>query len=499
MTINSSLNGRNLHRREILHWSLLRRMSCTSLSRQHAGVSLSANGGFTGGRSRLHVELCGLTTSVDAELSVLRWIASRPAPSRICVQGSLGGASLDGASRPTRDFQGPNSALREVVLCTELRMIRRLRRDCSFRLLLPCVAAGKSGREACIPTMRVWRQMMTRHTNAASHKLLFWSLAVLFHSLWTSHTMGEKRKRSTSLATNSKRKRHALPPVRPLTRVAEAFSCRLDQIKETLTDYLSRDQKPDAILNIAIALTNMENILDIKYPSDTLSDSSRVFCSACRKPYTRSNDMHEHVKDQHKRLQPPVVAVFCRDCNTKFEEPRQLVGHERFDHHATYKSRLEFVWPGFVQTNSEPGELQIFDNPHLILICQSARNSFLQFLRHGDKHAPISTLSVGHNADDPAPPLGSRTSASSSAQNQTSWDLHDLDFQTGFYDDLTSLLLPSAETLGENIQAGIDSDFYNNLHHLLSIENLPIENHSQPSSGDIIRSYREGSTLEGSQ
>jgi RNase P subunit RPR2 len=299
--------------------------------------------------------------------------------------------------------------------------------------------------------------------------------------------MGEKRKRTTLPATNSRRKRHALPPVRPLTRAAEAFSCRLDQIKEKLTDYLSTDREPEAVLDIAIALTNMENILDITYPSDTSSDSSRVFCSACRKPYTRSNDMHKHVKDQHKRLQPPVTAVFCRDCNMKFEQPRQLVGHEQSDHRATYKSRLEFVWPGFVQTKSEPGELQIFDNAHLILICQSARNSFLQFLRHGDDHAPISTLSVRHNADDPAPSLGSRTSAYSSAQNQISWDVHDPDFQSGFYDDLTSLLLPSAETLGENTQAGIDSDFYNNLHHLLSIETFPIENHSQPSSGDIIR------------
>jgi hypothetical protein len=168
--------------------------------------------------------------------------------------------------------------------------------------------------------------------------------------------MGSKR-RSNDGATSLTSKRRRLEPVQPTSKLTEALNCRLDQIKETIeTALVTLDL--DYIVDIVAAVTKVESLLGIRYTSSVSSSpSSSAFCPICSQNFTRANDVKKHIKCQHEAFQTLGEAVTCRECGSEFERPRQLVGHEKSVHGAKYATRLEFLWPGFIQTNSETGNL----------------------------------------------------------------------------------------------------------------------------------------------
>lgn len=168
--------------------------------------------------------------------------------------------------------------------------------------------------------------------------------------------MGSKRRFNDS-ATSSTSKRQRLEPIQPTSRLIEALDCRLNQIRETIKPALVTLES-DSIVDVIAAVTQIENILGIRYTSGILSSPpSSAFCPFCSQTFTRPNDLKKHVKSLHSTFHTPDEAVTCRDCNCEFQRPRQLVGHEKSKHGAKYTTRLGFVWPGFIQTNSEIGNL----------------------------------------------------------------------------------------------------------------------------------------------
>lgn len=136
---------------------------------------------------------------------------------------------------------------------------------------------------------------------------------------------------------------------------AEAFPCRLDRIK---TEWSKRigNHEPETVLQLAVLLSRVEQVLEIDYPSDIPSPTvTKPTCVVCRRSYTRVNDLDCHIKRNHSYLRPIIEATTCNCCQTEYNSHKQLVSHEKSIHKAAYRSRVEFSWPGFIQLDSSEG------------------------------------------------------------------------------------------------------------------------------------------------
>ncbi|KAF7136915.1 hypothetical protein CNMCM5793_006577 [Aspergillus hiratsukae] len=189
---------------------------------------------------------------------------------------------------------------------------------------------------------------------------------------------------------------------------AEAVPCRLDRIKTEWSKCIE-NHRPDTVLQLAVLLSKVEQVLGIEYPSDIPSPTvEKPTCVVCRRSYTR--------------------------CQTEYNTHKQLVYHEKSIHKAAYRSRVEFGWPGFIQFDSK-----------------EAQKSFLKNLG-GDEESKVYTF-VEEVADQ-SPPcletlhsiLGTQIDGQYSANDQTDLQYDD----SGFYLDIPSLLSLEPPTFVES-------------------------------------------------
>jgi hypothetical protein len=137
---------------------------------------------------------------------------------------------------------------------------------------------------------------------------------------------------------------------------AEAFPCRLERIKTEWSKCI-KNHEPDTVLQLAVLLSRVEQVLGIEYPSDIPSPTvTKPTCVVCRRSYTRVNGLDSHIKHTHPYLRPIIEATTCSCCQTEYNTHKQLVSHEKSIHKAVYGSRVEFTWPGFIQLDSKEGE-----------------------------------------------------------------------------------------------------------------------------------------------
>jgi hypothetical protein len=221
---------------------------------------------------------------------------------------------------------------------------------------------------------------------------------------------------------------------------AEAFPCRLDRIK---TEWSKRigNHEPDTVLQLAVLLSRVEQVLEIDYPSDIPSPTvTKPTCVVCRRSYTRVNDLDCHIKRNHSYLRPIIEATTCNCCQTEYNSHKQLVSHEKSIHKAAYRSRVEFSWPGFIQLDSKEG-----------LDSKKAKESFLKTLR-GDKESKVYTFS--EDVADPNPScfetLHSIPGTQVDGQHPTNDQTHLQYDDSGFYWDIPSLLSPYPPTFFES-------------------------------------------------
>lgn len=150
----------------------------------------------------------------------------------------------------------------------------------------------------------------------------------------------------------------------------EAFSCRLEHIKSEWSRY-SQDLTPDAILQLAVLLSKIEQVIGIEYlqasppslpspppppPPPPPLTIGKAVCLVCFRKYSRVNDLNTHIKHKHPYLQPSVEAKTCHFCGKEYDSHKKLVLHEKATHKAAYQSRAEFIWPGFTQLYSREGK-----------------------------------------------------------------------------------------------------------------------------------------------
>ncbi|KAJ5101036.1 hypothetical protein N7456_007088 [Penicillium angulare] len=246
--------------------------------------------------------------------------------------------------------------------------------------------------------------------------------------------------------------KHTTPVSLPLL-FAEAFPCRLNHIK---TEWCksSRDLKPDAVLQLAVLLSNIEQILKIEYlPVGPPPIVSKPTCVLCSRVYTRVNDLNHHIKNTHPYLKPIVEAKTCHSCRKEYTSHKKLVSHERAVHKAAYQSRAEFTWPGFVQLDSREGKPRVpcSNVSYKILIECLAQKSFLETLHGGRQDSKIYNF-IGEAADmTPASLDTFDTAERREFDEQCNIDNPlRLQYDSGFYGDLTSLLFPDTSAVFES-------------------------------------------------
>ncbi|KAL5335657.1 hypothetical protein BJX70DRAFT_390570 [Aspergillus crustosus] len=213
-------------------------------------------------------------------------------------------------------------------------------------------------------------------------------------------------------------------------QLAEAFPCRLDNIKAKLREY-SKDLKPDSFLQLTVLLGKMEQLLGIEYaPCVRPSTNTKPTCVVCSRSYTRTSSLNHHISHRHSYLQSIIEEKSCHSCGTDLGSHKQLVSHERAVHKAAYQSRADFIWPGFVQLDSK-----------------EAQKSFLNTLR-GDEQGPNFYDFVREAAATTCTPPeafvaveGRQFDEQYSVDGQAS-----LQYDLGYYADLESLLLPYYST-----------------------------------------------------
>jgi hypothetical protein len=136
---------------------------------------------------------------------------------------------------------------------------------------------------------------------------------------------------------------------------AEAVFCRLDHIK-TVWSNSSGILEPDTVLQVAVLLSNIENALGIDYLPAKPTPNANPTCVVCSRAYNRVGDLNHHIKTTHPFLRPVLEAKTCNCCRKEYNSNKKLVSHERVVHKAVYQSRVEFIWPGFIQLRSEGGK-----------------------------------------------------------------------------------------------------------------------------------------------
>ena len=235
-------------------------------------------------------------------------------------------------------------------------------------------------------------------------------------------------------------------------QLAEAFPCRLDNIKAKLRE-CSKDLKPDPFLQLTVLLGKMEQLLGIEYaPCVRPSTNTNPTCVVCSRSYTRTSSLNHHISHRHSYLQPIIEAKSCYSCGTDLGSHKQLVSHERAVHKAAYQSRADFIWPGFVQLDSREGELRICSDRLVeMLIRRLAQKSFLYTLR-GDEQEPNFYDFVGEAAATTC----TRLEAFGAVEGRQFDEQYSVDSQAplqydlGYYADLDSLLLPYSSSTFES-------------------------------------------------